>query len=166
MAAHIAELHAIILAAAKHLNIVIPSPNGERVPETKFNIQAIRPKDDGYDEETTVEHRASFGPAESTMKNLCDDCTTFFGLEIPSSRIKIWSQNRSPSGEGLHPLVEWSLDRSISKNVREYGYTAEGYLCTFDSAEAPSQRDDGTRTGISFTDHIVSNSFNLCGCMS
>jgi len=158
LAEDIAHLRAVLQAAAQRFNVDIPTSNGERVPEPKFDPKLVQPKDEGYDETITIQQRTAFVPDEHTLDLMLLELQTYSGVRVPLPKMKIWPQHQSLSGTGLQPLVDWSLDGPISKNVREYGYTAEGYLCALDSGsgEGPAQNGDSPRPGNSFSDHIVS----------
>jgi hypothetical protein len=131
MAADIAELRTLVMAAAKHFNIETPSTK-ER-PSTQqddVDFESIKPKNESYDEETTIKRHIAFLPHES-MLNGTADWKYLFEMDAPAVKANIWPRNWSEATEGLQVVLEWSLPRQsdISNKITEFGYTADGYPC-------------------------------------
>ena len=129
MAADIAELRALVMAAAKHFNIEVPS-NKER-PSTEqddVDFESIKPRNADYDEETTIKRHISFLPHESMLNGVAD-WNYLFRMDAPAVKPNIPPRNLSESTEGLQVVLEWPLTPSLSSEVIEFGYTADGYPC-------------------------------------
>ena len=130
MAADIAELRSIVLAAAKHFKVDIPSdtpdiPSRPSSPDSAFRHDLARMLADIYDEDATVRHRVFLAPTGAMLG--ASQWRFIFGLEPPRSRVTIGPHSSRPlDSEGEHTLAEWQLNPLMSKNVHEYGYTADG----------------------------------------
>jgi hypothetical protein len=137
MAADIAELRAIMMAAAKHFKIDMPRPDSEPVSsQAGVDFECIKPSDEGYDEETTIQRQIAFLPSDDTLRSKTH-WKQNLGLESPAARADIRPRSWSGSARGLQPIMDWSLSGHdptskydpISKDVTEFGYTTDGYPC-------------------------------------
>lgn len=134
MAADIAELRAIMTAAAKHFKIELPRPDGEPPPsQARVNLESIKLTDQGYDEEATIRQQMALLPTEATLQSI--SIWDEWPLGEPSwDRAKpVFRSGQSRRWpelpNGFQPIIEWWLHDCISTDVAEFGYTADGYPC-------------------------------------
>jgi hypothetical protein len=161
MAADVAELRAIMMAAAKHFKIDMPRPDSKPVPsQPSVDLESIQPRDESYDEETTIQRHIAFLPSDDTLRSKTH-WKQRLGLESPAARAYIRPRNWSVSASGLHPIMDWSLSGhesatkydSISKNVTEFGYTMDGHPCKL-GTKWDQARTSGWTSAL-FQDHTV-----------
>jgi len=129
MAADIAELRSIVLAAAKHFKVELPSdkiaPPRPPRPSSQALSELARTLAEGYDEEVTVRHRVSLAPAESMLG--ANQWESIFGLKSPAPRVTITPPSDAPlDTKGIHTLAEWQVSPLTAQHLYEYGYTADG----------------------------------------
>ncbi len=136
MAADIAELRSIVLAAAKHFNVDLPSDKESppRPPWPSRTALAKLTHNMGkYDEDATVRHRVLLAPAESMLG--ASQWESVFGFESPRARVAIGPRDDGfLDTEGTHTLAQWQLNPLVSKCLSEYGYTANGDFCHLNDA--------------------------------
>lgn len=163
MATDIAELRTIVLAAAKHFRVDVDDPRPEWTPvfhdtlgsRAKVDLESVRPRDEGYDEEATISRLIARLPGEDGIASSIS-WDRSLGLDPGKLKAKVWPRNWTADANGLQPIVEWELDDSISRHVQEFGYTADGYPCGLPTEwEAGNMR---SRQGgvVSFREHVVS----------
>lgn len=133
MAADIAELRAIVMAAAKHFKIEMDGHDGEPIlPQASVDLESIKPTDEGYDQETTLRRQIAVRPTEATLKSISDWNKWPRALRNPefeTAKLALKPHQFPRSTKGLQPIMEWALYGPLSTDVAEFGYTADGYPC-------------------------------------
>lgn len=130
MAADIAALRAIVVAAARHFNVDMSAQgDGPVAPAKDGNIDfdAVKPKEGCYDEEITVRCQVNQLPTEKMFGsnwwgflNLKRPRTGDISSPAPWIRELPWP---------AVPVFAWRINRSISADFVEFGYTADGDIC-------------------------------------
>lgn len=94
--------------------------------EVGLALECLKPRDDSYDEETTVRRHIALLPTEGMLR----DAKWRFNFPLdppPGNLVKICPPSWPATEEGLLPVVKWSVGDLLSREVVEYGYDENGY---------------------------------------